>query len=109
EATRQDIPLSVFFFDCLLCDDVVIADHPSEERFRVLAEAVPPSTLIPRIVTSDPAEAGRFFEEAVARGHEGVMAKSLTAPYEAGRRGAGWIKIKRANTLDLVVLAVEWG
>lgn len=109
EATRRDVPLAGFFFDCLLCDDAVIADYPAGERFRVLADAVPAATLIPRIVTSDAAEADRFFEEAVARGHEGVMAKSLTAPYEAGRRGAGWIKIKRANTLDLVVLAVEWG
>jgi DNA ligase-1 len=65
--------------------------------------------IIPRIVTAEQAEAARFFEQALAHGHEGVVAKSLTAPYEAGRRGAGWIKIKRANTLDLVVLAAEWG
>jgi len=65
--------------------------------------------LIPRSVTEDAAEAEQFLEQALARGHEGVMAKSLTAPYEAGRRGAGWIKVKRANTLDLVVLAAEWG
>jgi DNA ligase-1 len=109
EAMRKEIPLSAFFFDCLLRDDAVLTDHPAEERFRVLAESVPPSTLIPRIVTADRATAGQFLEAAIARGHEGVMAKSLKAPYEAGRRGAGWIKIKRANTLDLVVLGAEWG
>jgi DNA ligase 1 len=109
EAMRGEVPLSVFFFDCLLCDDEVLVEHPAKDRFTVLAEAVPASTLIPRIVTADAAEAERFLESAIARGHEGVMAKSLHAPYEAGRRGAGWIKIKRANTLDLVVLGAEWG
>jgi DNA ligase-1 len=65
--------------------------------------------MIPRIVTADRAEAARFQEDALEHGHEGVMAKALDAPYEAGRRGAAWLKVKRANTLDLVVLAVEWG
>jgi DNA ligase-1 len=65
--------------------------------------------VVPRIVTSDLAQAEAFYQDALARGHEGVMAKALDAPYEAGRRGAGWLKIKRAHTLDLVVLAVEWG
>jgi len=108
-AKQRELPLSVFFFDCLLCDDEVLADHPASERWRALADALDPSLLIPRSVTEDAAEAEQFLEQALARGHEGVMAKSLTAPYEAGRRGAGWIKVKRANTLDLVVLAAEWG
>jgi DNA ligase-1 len=64
---------------------------------------------IPRLVTSSPTEATAFYDAAIAAGHEGVMAKSLSAPYEAGNRGAGWLKIKRAHTLDLVVLAAEWG
>src|SRR5262249_58347572 len=64
---------------------------------------------VARRVTDDAAEAEAFFESALAAGHEGLMAKSLDATYEAGRRGAGWLKIKRAATLDLVVLAVEWG
>jgi DNA ligase 1 len=102
-------PLSVFFFDCLLCDDEVLADHPAYERFGVLQGALDGKLLIPRIVTDEPAAASAFFEHALAHGHEGVMAKALSAPYEAGRRGAGWIKVKRANTLDLVVLAAEWG
>jgi DNA ligase-1 len=106
---RREIPLTVFFFDCLLCGDAVIASLPARERFLALEGALPAAMLVPRLVTDAPAEAERFFEQALASGHEGVMAKSLEAPYEAGRRGAGWIKVKRARTLDLMVLAVEWG
>jgi DNA ligase-1 len=109
EATRRELPLSVFFFDCLLRDDESLIDHPAHERFRAMEDCVAPETIIPRIVTSEQAAAAQFFEEALARGHEGVVAKALDAPYEAGRRGASWVKIKRANTLDLVVLAAEWG
>jgi DNA ligase-1 len=64
---------------------------------------------VPRLVTGSVAEAQAFYDSALAAGHEGVMAKSLDAPYEAGARGAAWLKIKRAHTLDLVVLAAEWG
>jgi DNA ligase-1 len=109
DAMRRELPLSVFFFDCLLRNDRALVDRPSEERFRELRESVPAELVIPQVVTADRAEAARFFEEALRRGHEGLMAKSLDAPYEAGRRGASWLKIKRANTLDLVVLAAEWG
>jgi DNA ligase-1 len=99
----------VFFFDCLLRDGEPLVDRPSEERFRALTESLPAAVVIPRLVTADRAAAARFFDEALRHGHEGVMAKALAGPYEAGRRGAGWLKIKRANTLDLVVLAAEWG
>ncbi|HUP94888.1 MAG TPA: ATP-dependent DNA ligase [Burkholderiales bacterium] len=109
EAMRSELPLSVFFFDCLLRDDEPLIDHPAQERFAALESAVPRDALIQRFVTSEKGAAADFFEDALARGHEGVVAKALDAPYEAGRRGAGWIKIKRANTLDLVVLAAEWG
>ena len=109
EAMRAELPLSVFFFDCLLCDGEPLIDRGADERFRALDGSVAHATIIPRIVSSDPAAAAEFLEDALARGHEGVMAKALDAPYEAGRRGAGWIKIKRAKTLDLVVLAAEWG
>ena len=64
---------------------------------------------MPRIVTDDPREAEAFYEDALARGHEGVMAKALTAPYEPGRRAPSWLKVKKLHTLDLVVLAAEWG
>ena len=109
EAMRRELPLSVHFFDCLLRDGAVLVDRPEEERFAALREALPTALVIPRLVTADATEAARFFDDAIAHGHEGIMAKSLSSPYEAGRRGAGWLKLKRANTLDLVVLAAEWG
>jgi DNA ligase-1 len=109
DAMRQELPLSVFFFDCLLLEDEALIDRRADARFGALEGAVPAETMIPRIVTGESRIALEFFEDALARGHEGVVAKALDAPYDAGRRGAGWIKVKRANTLDLVVLAAEWG
>jgi DNA ligase-1 len=109
ERLRAELPLAVFFFDCLRCDGEDLVARPARERFATLADALPPGLAIPRIVTSDVAEAEAFLAGALAAGHEGVMAKALDARYEAGRRGAGWLKIKRAHTLDLVVLAAEWG
>jgi len=109
ESMRKELPLSALFFDCLLRDGEPIVGRPAEERFAVLCEMLPAALVMPRIVTSDIEEATRFFDEALSRGHEGVMAKALTGPYESGRRGAGWLKMKRANTLDLIVLAAEWG
>ncbi len=106
---RQEIPLRAFFFDCLYVGDHPLIDQPGSERFRALAEAVPEGALIQRRVTPDRSEAEAFLKAALAAGHEGVMAKSLDAPYEAGARGRGWLKIKPAVTLDLVVLAVERG
>ena len=82
---------------------------PTRERFAALERALPESLRMPRLVTDSADAARAFYESALAAGHEGVMAKSLDAPYEAGNRGAGWLKIKRAHTLDLVVLAAEWG
>jgi ATP-dependent DNA ligase I len=103
------VPLSVFLFDVLHLDGSDLIDLPDAERHAALACVVPPAMLMPRIVTADPGEAAAFFADAVKRGHEGVVVKSLTTPYAAGRRGAGWIKVKPRHTLDLVVLAVEWG
>ena len=82
---------------------------PASDRFAALERALPPALIVPRIVTSDAATAQKFYDDALRRGHEGVMAKALTAPYEPGRRAASWLKIKRLHTLDLVVLAAEWG
>ena len=84
-------------------------DLPDAERRRGAGGVVPADMLMPRLVTADAEEADAFFRDAVARGHEGVVVKSLATPYAAGRRGAGWIKVKPRHTLDLVVLAVEWG
>ena len=92
-----------------MIDGNALIDRPQDERAAALTEALPPELRVPRLVTSDAEAAGAFIEEALARGHEGVMAKALDATYEAGARGAGWLKIKRAHTLDLAVLAAEWG
>jgi ATP-dependent DNA ligase I len=104
-----DVPLSAFLFDALHLDGADLIDLPDAERRAALAGVVPAEMLMPRLVTDDPEEADAFFRDAVARGHEGVVVKSLATPYAAGRRGAGWIKVKPRHTLDLVVLAVEWG
>jgi len=81
---------------------------PARERFAALDQLAPAHT-VPRVVTGDPAEAAAFFAKVRAEGHEGVMAKALEAPYDAGNRGAAWLKIKHVHRLDLVVLAAEWG
>jgi DNA ligase-1 len=106
---QTEYPLSPFVFDVLHLDGEDLLDRPATERFAALDQRLPEEVRVPRIVTEDPEEADRFLDDALARGHEGVMVKALDAPYEAGRRGAGWIKVKRAVTLDLVVLAAEWG
>jgi DNA ligase-1 len=108
ERSRRELPLTPFFFDLLRLEGDDRHDAPARERFRTLREAVP-SFAVPQRITSDPAEADAFFEEALHRGHEGVMMKDPEGRYEAGRRGAGWLKLKPAHTLDLVVLAAEWG
>src|SRR6267154_2718732 len=109
EALRARYPLSVFFFDCLLAEGEDLTARPARERFDALAKLLPATILIPRLVTGDKGAAQAFYDDALARGHEGVMAKALEAPYEAGSRGAGWLKIKEAHTLDLAVIAAEWG
>jgi DNA ligase-1 len=110
EGARRELPLSSFFFDCLFLEgEGPLVGLPYVERVERLAEAVPGSMLLPRTVTGRPEEAKRFLAEALAAGHEGLMAKSLSAPYAAGQRGFHWLKLKAAHTLDLVVLAVEWG
>jgi DNA ligase-1 len=109
ERLRAELPLSAFFFDVLRHDGEALVDRPARERFAALGEALPFGLVVPRLVTSDAAEAEAFYADALRRGHEGVMAKAVDAPYEAGRRGASWLKVKRTHTLDLVVLAAEWG
>jgi ATP-dependent DNA ligase I len=108
DTMRRQGPLTLTLFDALLIDDQTLLATPAGERFTALGELAP-ALAVPRLVTSDAAEANAYFETAVARGHEGVMAKALDAPYDAGSRGAAWLKIKKVHHLDLVVLAVEWG
>jgi ATP-dependent DNA ligase I len=100
---------SIFLFDALHVDGVDLLDRPNAERRTALENLVTSAKLVDRIVTGDPREAQAFLDRAIRLGYEGVVAKSLSAPYEAGRRGASWRKIKPVLTLDLVVLAVEWG
>jgi DNA ligase-1 len=108
EVVRAELPLTPFFFDLIRLDGTDLFDAPARERIAGLNGLVPGST-VPRLVTADAAAAEAFFDEALARGHEGVMAKDDASPYEAGSRGFSWLKVKPAHTLDLVVLAVEWG
>jgi DNA ligase-1 len=109
DVLRAELPLTPYFFDVLLHDGEATLDRPFMDRMRLLDAIVPDSYRVPHLVTSDVDEARRFQADALERGHEGVMVKSLAAPYAAGRRGSAWIKVKTARTLDLVVLAVEWG
>jgi len=109
EQMRRTQPLSPFFFDCLHQDGSDLIDRTTSERFAALDNVVGPELRMPRLVSTDPAEAAGFFERALEAGHEGVMAKSLDAAYAAGRRGQAWLKVKSHHTLDLVVLGVEWG
>lgn len=105
---QREIPLTPFMFDVLALDGSPLLAQPYRERMRALSGAAGPAA-VRRIETQDPAEARAFFQAALAAGHEGVMAKSLTAPYSAGQRGFHWLKLKEAATLDLVILAAEWG
>jgi DNA ligase-1 len=105
----EQTPLTAFLFDLLHLDGADLLEVPASERLSRLTAVAPAELVIPRIVTSDLAEATAFFDTAIARGHEGVVVKSLGAGYGAGRRGGDWIKVKPRHTLDLVVLAAEWG
>ena len=106
---REDVPLTPYFFDLLHLDGDDLLDQPAATRWARLAQTVPPAWLVPRELTDDPTRAQQFFDDLVAAGHEGVVVKDPALPYAAGRRGAGWVKVKPRHTLDLVVLAVEWG
>jgi DNA ligase-1 len=106
---KGDVALTPFFFDVLHLNGADLLSAPATERWAALADAVPEHLRVPRIVTADGDAARAFFDDTIARGHEGVVAKSLDATYDAGRRGAAWLKVKPRHTLDLVVLAAEWG
>jgi DNA ligase-1 len=108
DALRSELPLAAFFFDLLYLDGEPLVDRPALDRFAALDRALP-RNLIPRRITADPLEAEGFMKQVLEQGHEGVMLKALDSRYEAGSRGAAWLKLKPAHTLDLVVLAVEEG
>ncbi|HET7397881.1 MAG TPA: ATP-dependent DNA ligase [Intrasporangium sp.] len=106
---RREVPLTPYFFDVLHLDGADLLDAPAAARWDRLVATVPPGWLVARTTTADVGAAEAFFARQVAAGHEGVVVKDLRVPYAAGRRGAGWVKVKPRHTLDLVVLAVEWG
>ena len=108
-AGRVATPLSLFAFDLLHVDGRDLLDEPLAVRSQVMAEMLPPELLVPRLVANSPEEIGEFFTDVVGRGFEGVVVKNLAAPYAAGRRDSGWIKLKPRHTFDLAVIAAEWG
>jgi DNA ligase 1 len=108
ERMRQELPITPFWFDLLYLNGTPLLDETQARRFTALAELAPGS-LIPHLVTGDAVSGDAFMEQALARGHEGIMAKAVDAKYAAGARGQSWVKVKRPRTLDLVILAAEWG
>jgi DNA ligase-1 len=105
---RSELPMTPFWFDLLYLNGGSLLDEPQARRFAVLAELAPQS-LIPHVLASTAVAGDEFFEQSIGRGHEGIMAKATGATYAAGARGQSWLKIKKPRTLDLVILAAEWG
>jgi DNA ligase 1 len=103
------ISLTPYFFDLLHLDGTDLIDEPGRVRWAALAGAVPPPLLVGRTAADTAAQASEAYAAAIRAGHEGVVVKAPEAVYDAGRRGAAWVKVKPRHTLDLVVLAVEWG
>jgi len=109
ERMRAELPLTPFWFDLLYMNGGHLLDEPQARRFGALADMAPVASVVPHVVVSDVARGDDFLCEALNRGHEGIMAKATNAPYAAGARGQSWLKVKQARTLDLVILAAEWG
>jgi DNA ligase-1 len=107
--SSEQVPLRLYLFDLLLLEDMAMLDRPYSERWEALERSVPVDYLVPRLVTSDLEEAKAFYERALAEGHEGLVAKDLASPYMVGKRGKRWLKLKRSVSLDLVIIAAEWG
>jgi DNA ligase-1 len=105
---RADLPLSPFWFDLLYLNGTSLLDETQARRFGTLFE-LSPNLVVPHLTTAAPEQAIEFFNTALRHGHEGIMAKSTAAPYVAGARGQSWLKVKKPRTLDLVILAAEWG
>ena len=103
-----EMPLTLTAFDALLVDDDTLLGEPATRRWDLLGQLAP-QLAVPRVITTNADEAAAFYRDALARGHEGIMAKAPDSPYDAGIRGGQWLKIKKVHRLDLVVLAAEWG
>ena len=106
---RGELPLTPFWFDLLHVNGGHLLDEPQARRFAALSELAPSPSIVPNLVVSNAVQGDEFLREALNRGHEGIMAKAVDAPYAAGARGLSWLKVKQARTLDLVILAAEWG
>jgi DNA ligase-1 len=109
DRVRQELPLFPFWFDLLYLDGAPLLGEPQSRRFAALTGLSPGESLVPHTVVSEAAAGREFLEQALNAGHEGLMVKALDAPYVAGARRESWLKIKQARTLDLVVIAAEWG
>ncbi len=109
ESMAKEIPLQLFLFDMIYRDGHLLIDKPYEERWALLQEITPRELLATRVVTGDLEVAKSMMENSIRAGHEGLMAKDLKGNYSPGVRGKKWFKIKFAETLDLVIVAAEWG
>ena len=109
ELSMKEVPVRLFLFDLLYMNGRSLIDLSYKERWKCLKEISPEDLLVPRIITGEISEAKSFLKEATISGHEGLMAKSLESPYTPGARGKRWFKIKPAETLDLVIVAADWG
>ncbi|MEM2227025.1 MAG: ATP-dependent DNA ligase [Candidatus Bathyarchaeia archaeon] len=105
----ERIPLRLFLFDAILNEGETLIDRPYEERRAILEEACSRDLVVGRVTAREAIEAERYLEEAVGKGHEGIVAKSLDGPYSPGTRSRDWLKIKPSQSLDLVIVAAEWG
>ena len=104
-----EIPLELHLFDNLVLGDNELMDRSSMERREILEQDAPQEMLAPRQISRDEAEIESLFDKALAEGHEGLIAKALDSKYEVGKRGKRWFKLKRAETLDLAIVAADWG
>ncbi len=109
DSLRAELPLTPVWFDILYCDDQSLIDRPQAERFSRLRAISPAVNLIHQLTTSSLDTAAAFLTASLTGGHEGIMAKAPESLYIAGARGQSWLKIKKVHTLDLVILAAEWG
>ena len=109
ENLRAELPMTPFWFDLLYLNGSPVLNEPQAQRFAELTRLVPPANLVSHLKTGDPDRAEEFLHQALQQGNEGIMAKAPGAIYAAGARGQSWLKIKKARTLDLVILAAEWG
>ena len=105
----EQVPLRLYLFDALYYDSRLLIDEPYCRRWNILKKIAPEKYLTKRIITEDPEKAEQFMEQAIREGHEGLMAKRLDSTYSPGARGKNWYKLKQVETLDVVIVAADWG